>query len=52
VFPVPAFALRLMYGEMAGMLLGSQHVVPLAAAQAGFRFAWPELVPALRNLLP
>lgn len=51
VVPAPAFALRLMYGEMASVILGSQHVVPAAATQAGFQFSWPELAPALRNLL-
>jgi uncharacterized protein (TIGR01777 family) len=49
--PVPAFAMRLMYGEMASVILGSQHVVPEAATHSGFHFSWPELAPALRNLL-
>jgi uncharacterized protein (TIGR01777 family) len=52
VIPVPAFAMRLMYGEMASVILGSQHVIPEAATQSGFQFSWPELAPALRNLLP
>jgi uncharacterized protein (TIGR01777 family) len=51
VIPAPALALRLMYGEMATVILGSQHVVPEVAMQAGFQFSWPELTPALRNLL-
>lgn len=51
VIPVPAFAMRLMYGEMASVILGSQHVVPEVATQSGFQFSWPELAPALRNLL-
>jgi len=51
VIPAPAFGLRLMYGEMASVILGSQHVVPEAALQAGFQFSWPELTSTLRNLL-
>jgi uncharacterized protein (TIGR01777 family) len=51
VMPLPAFALRLMYGEMANVLLGSQHAVPEVAQRGGFQFSWPELAPALRNLL-
>ncbi len=51
VFPVPALALKLMYGEMASVVLGSEHVIPEVAVQSGFQFAWPELNPALRNLL-
>jgi hypothetical protein len=52
VIPAPAFALRLMYGEMASVILGSQHVVPEVAMQAGFQFSWPELTSTLRDLLP
>ena len=51
VIPVPALALRLMYGEMATDILGSQNFLPEVATQAGFRFSWPELAPALGNLL-
>ena len=49
--PVPALALKLLYGEMASMVLASQHVVPTVAAQSGFQFAWPEINAALRNLI-
>lgn len=48
VVPVPAFALRLLFGEMAQILLESQRVLPQAP---GFRFQYPELAPALRQLL-
>jgi hypothetical protein len=51
VFPVPEFALRLLFGEMAGVLLASQRVVPAAAQAAGFRFRFPQLPPALADLL-
>jgi uncharacterized protein (TIGR01777 family) len=51
VFPVPMFALKALYGEMADVLLHSQRVIPAAAESAGFRFQFPELGPALTNLL-
>jgi uncharacterized protein len=48
----PAFALRLALGEMAdAALLAGQRVVPARAQALGFRFAWPALEPALRDLL-
>lgn len=49
--PVPAFGLKLMYGEMAGVVLGSQRVVPEGALAAGYTFRHPELGPALRQIL-
>jgi hypothetical protein len=51
VFPVPGFALRLLFGEMADVLLASQRVAPGAAEAAGFRFRHPQLAPALEGLL-
>jgi uncharacterized protein (TIGR01777 family) len=51
VFPVPGFALRLLFGEMADVLLASQRVAPGAAQAAGFRFRFPQLAPALESLL-
>jgi uncharacterized protein len=48
---VPAFALRVLYGEMANVLLASQRVAPNAALEAGYTFQFPQLEPALRNLL-
>jgi len=50
--PAPAFALKLVLGEMAGpLLLFSQRVVPESASRAGFTFAHPVLEGALANLL-
>jgi len=51
ILPVPAFALRLLFGEMAGVLLGSQRAVPRAATKAGFTFSHADLPGALRNIL-
>jgi uncharacterized protein (TIGR01777 family) len=47
IFPVPPVALRLLFGEMAEMLLSSQRVLPSSAEQAGFRFRYPQLAEAL-----
>jgi uncharacterized protein (TIGR01777 family) len=49
--PVPKLALRMLFGEMADMLLASQHVAPVAAESAGFQFQYPQLAEALADLL-
>ncbi len=50
--PAPAFALRLLLGEMAeALLLEGQRVLPKAAEAAGFQFKHPQLEAALRHLL-
>jgi len=52
VFPVPAFALRLAFGEMADeALLASTRAIPQRLAEAGFRFEAPILSVALKQIL-
>ncbi len=51
VLPVPALALRALYGEMAATVLTGQRVTPMRLQQLGYRFAYIELEPALRNVL-
>ncbi|MGB6385316.1 MAG: TIGR01777 family oxidoreductase [Terriglobales bacterium] len=53
IFPVPEFALRLVFGEMAvrEMLLASQRVNPTKLASSGYAFQFPELRKALENLV-
>jgi uncharacterized protein len=51
VFPVPSFALKLAFGEFGGHMLDSARVLPEAALKAGFQFQYPELGPALQDLL-
>ena len=51
IFPVPEFALKALFGEMSQVLLASQRVAPAAAEAAGFQFRFPQLVPALKDLL-
>jgi uncharacterized protein (TIGR01777 family) len=52
ILPVPAFGLKLLFGEMSEILLASQRVVPRAALSAGYGFRFSTLSAALRNLLP
>lgn len=47
----PVFALRLVLGEAASMLLDSQRVLPNALLNKGFTFRFPTVQEALRNLL-
>jgi uncharacterized protein (TIGR01777 family) len=50
--PLPAFAARLVLGEMADeLLLPSQDVRPAKLAASGYRFRFPELEPALHAIL-
>ncbi|HEX9191737.1 MAG TPA: TIGR01777 family oxidoreductase [Candidatus Deferrimicrobiaceae bacterium] len=52
LFPVPALALRLAFGEMAdALLLASARAVPRRLEETGYRFRFPELWAALRHLL-
>jgi uncharacterized protein (TIGR01777 family) len=48
---VPPFAIKLLMGDFAEVLLASQRVIPRAATAAGFTFKFPELEPALRDVL-
>jgi uncharacterized protein (TIGR01777 family) len=49
--PTPAAAIRLAVGEVAAEILSSQRAVPRKALQLGYPFRFPELEPALRDLL-
>jgi uncharacterized protein (TIGR01777 family) len=51
VFPVPAFMLKTMFGEMSEVMLASQRVLPKAAEAAGYQFRYPEVAGALENIL-
>jgi uncharacterized protein (TIGR01777 family) len=51
VLPVPAFALRLAFGEMATVLLGGQRVLPVRTQANGYVFRFATLEPALRHIL-
>lgn len=52
IFPVPAFALRLLFGEMAdATLLSSQRVEPARLKESGFVFKHPDIKSALKHVL-
>jgi hypothetical protein len=50
--PVPAAPLRILLGEMADALLAGQRALPRKLLQSGFRFRFPEVDEALRDLFP
>jgi hypothetical protein len=47
----PRFAMRMLFGEMAQVLFDSARAIPAAALKSGFAFEYPELAPALRDLV-
>jgi uncharacterized protein (TIGR01777 family) len=52
IFPIPAFGVRLMFGEMAdALLLSSQRVEPKMLNEAGYQFRYSVLEAALRHVL-
>lgn len=52
ILPLPAFAARLAFGELAdALLLASTNVAPKRLTDTGYPFRFHELEPALRHLL-
>jgi uncharacterized protein len=51
VIPTPGIALKVIFGESAGILATGQRAVPRRALESGFKFAFPDLEPALRDIL-
>ena len=49
-FPVPAFAIRLLLGEMSTLVLDGQYMVPNRLLELGFRFRFEKAEPALWDL--
>ena len=49
--PVPGFALRLIMGEFADVLLKGQRVIPRRLTDAGYSFEFPEIKSALEDIL-
>ena len=51
LFPMPAFAARLAFGEMADeLLLASARVEPAKLISSNFQFQFPELEDGLRHV--
>jgi len=51
LLPLPASLLRLLLGEMAELILGSQRVLPQRLLLAGFQFRYSHLDAALHEIL-
>lgn len=52
LFPMPAFIVKLLFGQMGEeLLLAGQRVVPDKLTQAGYKFIYPELADALENIV-
>ena len=52
IFPMPAFAVQLAFGEMGeALLLGSQRVEPGKLGADGYQFQFSQLAPALASIL-
>ncbi len=51
IVQVPGFAMRLVLGEMAGLILTGQRAIPARLAKMGFAFKFVELEIALRDVL-
>jgi len=48
--PTPAFALKLLLGEMSTLILDGQRAVPARLLESGYAYYYPDLQPALEDL--
>jgi uncharacterized protein (TIGR01777 family) len=51
VAPVPAFALRILYGDMAEVVTAGRRAIPKRALELGYAYEHPDLDEALRSAL-
>jgi uncharacterized protein (TIGR01777 family) len=51
LMPVPSFALKIGMGEMAVIVMDSTRVSSQKIEDTGFKFQFPELLPALKDLI-
>jgi uncharacterized protein (TIGR01777 family) len=51
IVPVPAFALKLLYGKAAAIMINGEKVYPKHLLGAGFEFKFPDVETAVRDLL-
>ena len=49
--PVPRFAIRVLLGKVAAVVVGGQRAIPTELQKSGFTFRFPDLEAALRDLL-
>lgn len=50
-FPVPAFLMKAIFGELSTLLLDGQRVIPRQALQSGFQFQYPTIDKATQQLV-
>ena len=50
-WPIPSFAMKLLVGEVAVVVLKGQRAVPARLQEQGFQYEFEELIPALENIL-
>ncbi|HHO42158.1 MAG TPA: TIGR01777 family protein [Epsilonproteobacteria bacterium] len=51
IFPLPVFALKILFGEGSSVLTDSKEVYPKALLEAGFEFKYPDIKSALNTIL-
>ncbi|HLA41892.1 MAG TPA: TIGR01777 family oxidoreductase, partial [Aggregatilineales bacterium] len=51
LFPAPAIPMRIVFGEMATIILDGQRAIPQHLQEAGYQFRFTELESAFRHLL-
>ncbi len=51
ILPMPRWQMRLLFGKVAGVLVSSQKCRPARTLDSGFAFRFPDLEPALREIL-
>jgi hypothetical protein len=51
LLPIPRFVLKRLYGEAAEILFTSQRVIPKAIMDKNYKFKFPEIKPALEDVL-
>jgi uncharacterized protein (TIGR01777 family) len=51
LIPVPAFALKIVLGEMSTVVLDGQRVVPHRLADMGYQFSHPEIQEAVKDVI-
>jgi uncharacterized protein (TIGR01777 family) len=51
LFPAPAIALKIALGGFSSEVLGSKKVMPSALSEAGFKWDYPHISPALQALV-
>ena len=51
IFPIPSFGLRLLMGEVSDVLVNGQRVLPKKSLELGYKFQFPHIDEALRDVL-